>query len=654
LAAALAIAPHASALQLNSLFQDHAVLQREKPITVWGQATAGEAVAVSVQTSALTTPTAPAFQTQANAEGRWSVVLPPMEAGGPYVLTAQGSSGSTQSAHDLLVGDVFLCSGQSNMEMSVLRAGDSYDEIKKSANDTIRLLNVEHATSARPLLTFANPVSWQVAAPSTVADWSAVCFFFARELQATAHVPIGLVQSTWGGSNIRPWISVPQLHANGGYEPGLGILAMYAKDPEVGQRQFAGLWEEWWRSSTGDRPGAEPWSAKLPPPAGQWRTAPATLGDWRTWDVADLKNFTGLVWYRTVITLTPAQVQSLRQQAAVLTLGAINQVDETWLNDHALGNTFGYGAERTYRLPPGTLHAGPNVLVINVLSTYGEGGLLKGGAERAVRLPDGASIPLNGVWQYRIVPSKVGNPPRSPWESVGGLSTIYNAMIAPLGSYGLRGALWYQGESNTGEATTYRALLSGLMTDWRRQFGPQLPFLIVQLPDFGPLAATPAESDWADLREAQRLAVKSDPNAALAVTIDIGEPRNLHPTNKQDVARRLARAARHVIYAEPIPPSGPVPLRATRGAEQVTVEFGDLEQGLVAYGHDKPIGFQLCADSPASCRFVDAKIDGTRVTLATANGSAPTRVRYCWANSPICTLFDASGFPAGPFELRLQ
>jgi sialate O-acetylesterase len=227
-------------------------------------------------------------------------------------------------------------------------------------------------------------------------------------------------------------------------------------------------------------------------------------------------------------------------------------------------------------------------------------------------------------------------------------------MIAPLGSYGLRGVLWYQGESNTGESNTYRALLTGLMADWRRQLGPQLPFLIVQLPNFGPLTATPAESEWADLREAQRLAVKSDAHAALAVTIDIGEPRNLHPTNKQDVGQRLARAARHLIYADPSPPSGPGPLRATRSGEQVTVEFGDLERGLVAYGHDKPIGFQLCADSPASCRFADAAIDGSRVILPVANGLAPTRVRYCWADSPICTLFDASRLPAGPFELRLQ
>jgi len=672
----------AETLQLNALFQDHAVLQREKLITVWGQAPAGETITVSLETVALATSPTPtpatireasatpaaaaSAKTQVAADGRWSVVLPPLSAGGPYVLTAKSSSGTTQSAHDLLIGDVFLCSGQSNMEMSVLRAGDSEGEIKKPANGTIRWLNVEHATSAAPLLNFTSPESWKMAAPDTVADWSAVCLFFARELQSTSHVPIGLIQSTWSGSNIRPWMSVETLHANGGYEPGLGVLSTYAKEPAAGQHQFADLWEQWWRSKTGDRPGAEPWRAQSLSPAGEWRSAPATLGDWRTWDVAELKTFTGLVWCRTQFTLTPEQAQSLQTRAArnatatapttaaTVSLGNINQVDETWINGRAVGNTFGYGTPRTYQLPPAMLHAGSNTLVINVLSTYGEGGLLNGGPERALHLPNGESIPLNGVWQYRIVPAKVGNPPRAPWESVGGLSTIYNAMIAPLGPYALRGVLWYQGESNTSEANTYRALLTGLMADWRRQFSPELPFLIVQLPNYGPLEATPAESDWAALREAQRLAVSGDPHAGLAVTIDVGEPRNLHPTNKQDVSRRLARAARRVIYGESIPASGPTPLRAIRNSRQISVEFADIERGLVAYGHDKPIGFQLCTDSSGSCRFADAEIAGSRVKLAVLSGSTPTRVRYCWADSPICTLFDASRLPAGPFELRLQ
>jgi sialate O-acetylesterase len=294
------------------------------------------------------------------------------------------------------------------------------------------------------------------------------------------------------------------------------------------------------------------------------------------------------------------------------------------------------------------------VLVINALSTYGVGGLLNGGPDRALHLPNADTIPLTGNWRYRVVPKKLGNPPRAPWESVGGLTTIYNAMIAPLGSYALRGALWYQGESNTSEYQTYQSLLNGMMTDWRRRFGADLPFLIVQLPNFGPFVSQPIDSDWAGLREAERLAVKSDSHAGLAVTIDAGEPHNLHPTNKQDVAKRLLRAARHVIYGESTIPSGPTPLRATRNGQEVTVEFGDIEKGLVTYGTDRPIGFELCGDEPGSCRYADAQLSGSRVKLAVPAGTTATRVRYLWADSPPVTLFDSSGVPPGPFELRLQ
>jgi sialate O-acetylesterase len=676
-------APEKPAL-LAELFQDHAVLQRDKSIAVWGRAASGEAVTISLAATSV--------RARADSSGRWSAVLPAMSAGGPFVLTAQGESGARQSANDVLIGDVFLCSGQSNMELPVERTGDARNEIAGSANSTIRMLTIVHASSPTPLASLGKPVSWELAAPATVPDWSAACFYFARELQKTIHVSIGLVHTSWGGSNIRPWISASGFRALGGYGPDLDIVAVYAKDPAAAQGQFAGLWETWWRSKTGDRAGTEPWSASVSrrprtpagaaftsPKAGplssaavtsaaltsatltssaltsnadDWQPAPPGLGDWRYWGVGVLRSFTGLIWYRTRITLTAAEAKSV----VGIDLGAINQIDETWVNGRALGNTFGYGTERSYSIAPGVLHAGENDLVVNVLSTYGGGGLLAGGATRALRLAGGGSIPLDGPWQYRVVPAAVGYPPRAPWEAIGGVTTLYNAMIAPLGAYGFRGAVWYQGESNTGEAGTYRALLAALMADWRRQFGPDLPFLIVQLPNYGAAPWAPGqESDWAALREAQRAAVENDAHAGLAVTIDIGEPRNLHPTNKQDVGSRLARAARHVIYGETIPPSGPTARGASWRASQIAVEFGDIESGLVAYSNERPIGFELCGDAPRSCRFAESSIEGSRVVLTVPrDGPPPTRVRYCWADSPVCTLFDRSGLPAGPFELPIR
>jgi sialate O-acetylesterase len=230
---------------------------------------------------------------------------------------------------------------------------------------------------------------------------------------------------------------------------------------------------------------------------------------------------------------------------------------------------------------------------------------------------------------------------------------IHNAMIAPLGPYNFRGAVWYQGESNVDQAESYRAELAALMADWRGKFKADLAFLVVQLANHGPPHTEPVESSWARLREAQRLAVAQDAYAGLAVAIDLGDRYDIHPANKQQVGRRLARAARHVIYGEAVSPSGPVPVSAQRFGHDVVVSFEDVEGALVAHSANGPIGFELCGTQAGTCRFVSARLEGSRVHL-TADGGAAARVRYCWADAPVCTLYDRSELPAGPFELTVE
>jgi sialate O-acetylesterase len=262
-----------------------------------------------------------------------------------------------------------------------------------------------------------------------------------------------------------------------------------------------------------------------------------------------------------------------------------------------------------------------------------------------LRLANGSTVPLDQPWHYKTVGTLIA--PQLPWGPMHGIGLQYNGMIAPIGSYGVKAAIWYQGESNIYFAPHYQATLTAMMADWRAQFGAALPFMIVQIPDYGPAPTQPVESLWSDIREAQRRTVEADAHAALVVTVDIGDPKLLHPTNKQEIGRRLAIAGRHLLYGEAIAPSGARAAAARRNGDTVTVSFRDVTGALSAYS-GAPNAFELCDST--SCRWAAATLAGDHVTL---NG-AGTRVRYCWGDSPVCTLTDGSRLPAGPFEIPVQ
>jgi sialate O-acetylesterase len=641
-------------LTVQDLLKDHAVLQRERPIQVSGRAAPAESITASFagQSAAAT----------ADNTGRWNVSFPAMPAGGPYSLEVKSASGQSRAIADILVGDVWLCSGQSNMVLQVHRSLNSRSEIANAANDSIRMATVDLTTSLTPLESFKTPVTWLPAGPKTVPDFSAACFYFARELQKTVPVPMGLITSAWGGSKIEAWMSGAALRSIAGYDSALALLKIYSTDRAKAGQLWGEAWEAWWRSRPLNRASNEPWReiSSRPNRSGQsprtpdaasvnWRKAPAMLGAWETWNVPELQSYDGLLWYRTSFTLSAKAAK----QSATLSLGPVDEVDETWLNGRPVGNDSGAGKDRHYEIQRGVLHSGSNTVVVAALDTYGQGGMVGPVEKLTVKLADGTIIPLQGPWEYQLPPAGTGSPPRAPWEDIAGLTTIRNAMIAPIGSYGLRGALWYQGESNTDSPQSYERLLGALMADWRAQFGADLPFLVVQLANYGQAPTAPAESGWAEVREAQRLAVDADPHAGLAIAVDIGDRYDIHPANKQELGRRLARAARKVVYGENIATAGPAIVNARRQGDTVTLQFKDVGKELVTYSSDRPIGFELCGPEPNSCRYATATISGNQVMLDAAGSPIPTRVRYCWANSPVCTLYDRDNLPAGPFEVAI-
>lgn len=634
LLAVLATAPASAQSLLHPMFADHAVLQRDRPITVYGAATAGTAVTVRLGPSTATT--------RAGRDGRWTATLPAMRAGGPYTLTAEAGA-QKDEARDVLLGDVFLCTGQSNMQLSVRRAQNNDAEIAAATDDQVRELAIDRVASPTRLSRFEGQVRWKVQSPQTAGDFSASCFFFARDLRKTANVPVGLVVAAWGGTRVRGWVGEDALRRLGTFNDDLDMLALYRRDPQAAQCRWDRTWEAWWLQDS----AARPWQDQ----DGAWRDAPPELGPWGLWPGLSLPEgrveagvgFVGQMWLATTVNLTAAQAA----QKAVLDLGRVNEEDKSWVNGQGVGGTSQQPAAR-HDIPAGVLRAGSNSIITNIFCSWRNCGLTGPVASRAIRLADGTSVALDGAWRYQPVEGRIA--PQLPWGPMHGVSLQYNGMIAPIGPYGLRGAIWYQGESNLYFARHYQATLEAMMAEWRGQFGAGLPFVIVQIPQYGPPATAPGPSLWSDVREAQRRASQSG-NAALVVTLDIGDAKNLHPGNKQEVGRRIAIAARHLIYGESAPPSGARALAARRAGNAVAVRFADVTGALAAYG-GPPNAFELCGPGQESCRYARAEIRGDSVMLE--NAADATRVRYCWGDSPVCTLSDGSGLPAGPFELPIQ
>jgi sialate O-acetylesterase len=633
----LAVVHPALAGLLHATFQDHAVLQREAPIPVWGTTTAGASVTVTLASSTATA--------HAGADGRWHVTLPPLPAGGPYTLTAASSAGTRQTARDILIGDVFLCSGQSNMEYPTRLASDYDQDVNNANNGRIRLFHIERFPSPTPRSTFGASARWDVTSPQSVREFSAVCYFFGRALQPAVGVPVGLIESAWGGSVIQAWISGPRIRRLGGYDRYLDLLPVYAKSPAQGWRDWDHIAADWWRAHDPASTAKPPWYAPSYDDAAWSTVTPG--GTWREWGVPALQTFNGLVWLRKDFKLTARQAR----QSAVLSLGPIDQSDITWVDGVQVGASQGYDVPRVYQVPSGTLRAGHNVLALGVL---GGAGPLTAGQDMTLRLADGTPVRFAGQWRFNTSTpmSRTGHVPDVPWLNQFGLTVLHNGMIAPLGATRIRGILWYQGESNADESREYARLLPALIDDWRQQFGPSTPVLIVQLPGFQAYRTQPAPSDWAELREVERRVAADTPHAGLAVTIDVGSPRFLHPTDKQDVGDRLALLARSLIYGQSVIGISPSPVAAWRSRNGVRVRFDAHGSGLETVESNRPIGFQLC-DAAAHCAFTDAMQQGMDVVLDASSHPEAVTVRYCWSDSPICNLYDRQGLPAVPFELPI-
>ena len=617
-------------LRLPTLISDGMVLQRDAALKIWGWASPSEKITVRFQNKR--------YKTTTDAAGKWQVVLPSLPAGGPFTMEIEGDTRLT--INDIWLGDVWFCSGQSNMVHPMNIHDVTYaQEIAEANYPQIRQFLVPNQTNLQGPQSELSQGQWKAAVGEDVRAFSAVAYFFAKKIHQKYKVPVGIINASVGGTPIEAWTSEE------GLKDFADLKATLEKNKDTAYVNNL------------NRNQSVP--AKKPAPVDlglegtpKWYEASYIPKGWRPinipgyWEDQGIRALNGVVWYRREIEV-PA---SMTGKPATVFLGRIVDADELYINGTLVGKTTYQYPQRRYKLAADVLKAGKNVLVIRVTNTAGKGGFVP---DKPYSIFAGAdTVDLKGTWQYRV-----GTVYRPVTNGLGGgiiaqnqPSALYNAMVAPEIEYAIKGFCWYQGETNAGKPEEYADLLPALIEDWRSQWKQgALPFLFVQLPGFMDYNYLPSESNWAVLRESQFKAL-AVPNTAMVVAIDLGEWNDIHPDNKKDVGERLALAALKTAYHESLVSSGPLFQSATVEGGKITVSFTHIGNGLIARDGE-PLGEFAIAGQDKKFVWAKARIENDQVIVWSDEIPAPAYVRYAWADNPVNpNLYNKEGLPASPFR----
>jgi len=599
-------------VKLPSLVSNGMVLQRDIPVKIWGWANPGEKVTVSFKGKKI--------RTSADAMGNWTTTLPATPAGGPYEILV-----NEIRLQDVLFGDVWLCSGQSNMVLNMERVKEKYSTDIASANyPQIRNFFIPTAISKIDVKQDLPSSSWLPVNPENVLLMGAVSYFFARDLYAKYQVPIGIINSSVGGTPIESWIS----------EDGLKEFPAYMKDTTHTSASPPAP------RKSADRGLSEKWASPAYLPKGWKRYAIPGF-----WEDQGLRDLNGVVWFRREIEIP----SSLAGMPAKLFMGRIVDADQVFVNGEQVGNVTYQYPPRRYTVKNGLLKAGKNLVVIRVTNTSGKGGFVP---DKQYELIVGnQTIDLQGDWEYKVgevFPPVTEKPAPSAYTP----TALYNAMIAPFLPYSLKGFVWYQGESNVGKPGVYESLLPALANDWRTKFKqPELPFLYVQLPGFQDRNFLPSESNMAVLREGQ-LKSLNIPRSGMAVTLDLGEWNDIHPLTKKPIGERLALAARKIAYGENIVSSGPIYESNAIEGNRIRIRFRETGSGLAIKKTDEDeLTYFAIAGKDKKFVWAKAIIERNTVVVWSDEVAEPMYVRYGWADNPEgANLINVEGLPASPFR----
>lgn len=622
-------------VRLPAVIGDNMVLQQKSDAAIWGWAAAGEKVSVRGAWSDA------AVEATAAADGRWRVNLPTPVAGGPYTLTVAGTN--TLTLKNVLVGEVWVCSGQSNMEWSFNHGVDNGDqELAAAKHPNIRFFLVPKTIAVEPRDN--TDATWVECSPETVRPFSAVGYFFGRELRTKLDVPVGLIGSYWGGTRAEPWTSEKTLRALGGYDEALEPVLAERRAPGTANQRGAEQLQRWWAELPKKDPGSETWAAATFDDSSWEQTKLPGL-----WEDTPIGTFDGVVWYRRTFEL-PA---TLADKPLVIATCPIDDMDTIWLNGQRVGATELPGRwnfPRKYAVPAGVAKAGKNVIAVRVVDTGGAGGFMGDATQLWIGADSddaGARVAVAGDWRVHKG-ATLADLPRMPQvqELHPNLPTVLsNGMLDPLIPFTIRGAIWYQGESNRMEAMEYRRLFPAMIGDWRARWGVgDFPFYFVQI---APYAYDGDAGQTSELREAQTMTLAT-PNTGMAVTIDIGNPRDIHPHNKQEVGRRLALWALAKTYGQSdLECYGPMYREMKVEGDAVRLLF-DHAAGLKADG-GTPLHFTIAGEDQVF-HPAQARIDGETIVVSSPDVPHPQAVRYAWGTTDEGNVRNGAGLPAPCFR----
>lgn len=613
---------------LPYILSDNMVLQRDIPINIWGWANPGEKVAVSINGQK--------FSARADQNGAWKVKLKPMAAGGPFELVVKGNN--TIVLKNVMFGDVWVCGGQSNMEWPLSRSRNWETDKSTTNRPNIRLFYVPKKMSLKPLDNTLE-AKWELCNENTASGFSAIGYYFGKNLSEKLNIPIGLINSNWGGTDIETWISLDKLYEDDDFKA--KIDKMRNSNLEQLQKEADENLKKWNDAVTLNDPGM----------INKWY-ADADITGWNTmklpqvWEGAGLPDLDGVVWFKKSFQVSAADAG----KEITIAIGPVDDSDDTYLNGKPIGKTAGrYDLPRVYKVPAGVTVEGTNTIAVKVTDNGGGGGLWGTDKQMYTEL-NGVKTSIAGDWSYKVAvdlpaPQATSGPNSYP-------SFLYNAMIHPIINYPIKGVIWYQGENNAGNYMKYRNLFPSMINDWRAKWNiGDFSFLFVQLANYMEVSATPQESSWAGLREAQTMTL-SVPKTGMAVIIDIGAAADIHPRNKDDVGYRLCLSALKVAYDQNIVYSGPLYKSMKVEGNRIVLEFDQIGSGLMA--KDKYGYLKAFAIAGADRKFVWAKAQITadnKIIVYSDAVQNPVAVRYAWANNPDdANLYNMEGLPASPFR----